>query len=833
MSKPRIVLIRATPDDQAAVDTDAETRAIRDTGIDLDVNVKVKIPELGNIIETKCNDTERPTVLHFSGHGTAEGQLAFEVASAFRGMTETAPAARQGFVDTLKLGKRIDGVVVSACHSRELAEAITAVVPFAVGWSEKISTLAANYYSTAFYLALRSELSVAEAHDRGIRALKLSNEPQARNYADQVHVFGKIGLKPFAEQSVLETPSGIAVTYRLPRSTAEVKHWALDGEIEVTVDGPGAIGFVLQIKDGDKDVKLDRKPPPPDAPTTPPVPDNTILSVPFRRKVKLDAKRIGVRSLTVIVGGKTIDDSLTIIPRWSIFPALLVSVLAVVAALWVGFGVINATQAVSLGGYVIAAYPVFTFFFKPLFERLGVPWGGFENRAMLPAYFWPFALGVMMAASLLVLFAMTTVVNLTASPISLGDNTIEKDEGRLAWGKLTGDLDAGFTVVDDGCPDPPDPTSTKLGWLTRLPRRRQYVRCCHPWRIGKYIDGGPDPMLKTQDGTCLVAAKQVSATLDLERLPVDAGLDAAKVTLQVVPQLDSKKSGYFEEQALLEVVSTWQSHEVKPAGKELSFKWQATPILKEGNATLMATASSSTVTLPSAIPLTVKFDGKDAGTLTLKGGCTSIGVAAVPNWLKAFDAGNAFTWSAAPSPAAIWLPCAPASNEVAIMHTSKIDDGNEPLRLPKETAPFILSVYGPQSDTALGTLHCFKQKPATDIQVGTSIPVCREGQSSRGDNGTAWSGAANGPKWSCWSEGYCVKAETPVPCGLGEIGQLQPKIAAAFMDSKKDGDPGSYTATRHGSTWSATIDGKTKVLPGDEPRGCNSATGELYPRPQR
>jgi len=112
---------------------------------------------------------ERPTIVHFSGHGSDEGKIILE---DNLGNARTIPPAALTRVFKI-LKDNIRCVVLNACFSLEQARAISQHIDCVVGMSSYISDGAAIAFSTAFYLAIASERSIKNAFDQGINALML------------------------------------------------------------------------------------------------------------------------------------------------------------------------------------------------------------------------------------------------------------------------------------------------------------------------------------------------------------------------------------------------------------------------------------------------------------------------------------------------------------------------------------------------------------------------------------------------------------------------------------------------------------------------------------
>jgi hypothetical protein len=130
----------------------------------------------------------RPHAVHFSGHGTQEGTLHF-VGDDGR----VRPVSPALLADVFrKVRGRVRLVVLNACSSRPVAQAVTEVVDCAVGMSKPILDDAASTFSAAFYGALGFALSVREAFDQGTLAIGLQDQPGA----EAPELFARPGADP-------------------------------------------------------------------------------------------------------------------------------------------------------------------------------------------------------------------------------------------------------------------------------------------------------------------------------------------------------------------------------------------------------------------------------------------------------------------------------------------------------------------------------------------------------------------------------------------------------------------------------------------------------------
>ena len=104
-----------------------------------------------------------PKVVHFSGHGRRDGSILVEDE-----MGHSVPVAPAGLADLFGLHARTIGcVIVNACHSLPLAQAVNGRIDYVIAMRHAIGDGAAIAFSTGFYQGLAAGRPVAEAFERG------------------------------------------------------------------------------------------------------------------------------------------------------------------------------------------------------------------------------------------------------------------------------------------------------------------------------------------------------------------------------------------------------------------------------------------------------------------------------------------------------------------------------------------------------------------------------------------------------------------------------------------------------------------------------------------
>ena len=110
---------------------------------------------------------DRPTVVHFSGHGSGDG-IVFRTDE---GSTEvTGENLRRFFMD-----RGVQLVVLNACFSRQQAKLLPGAVRSVVGTTAAVGDVAARRFTVAFYRSLGDGHSVRQAFRDGTDAVALDN----------------------------------------------------------------------------------------------------------------------------------------------------------------------------------------------------------------------------------------------------------------------------------------------------------------------------------------------------------------------------------------------------------------------------------------------------------------------------------------------------------------------------------------------------------------------------------------------------------------------------------------------------------------------------------
>ena len=174
----KILFLAADPSDAVRLRLGQELRDIRERlqlaryrdKFSLDSRESVRIGDITQAIF----DTE-PRIIHFSGHGTANGELCFEDSSG-----NTRSVKPDALASLFKLvADQVECVVLNACYSRKQAQQIAKYIPFVIGMDQAIEDKAAIAFSVGFYKALGAGRSVKEAYEFACVEIQLANIPES------------------------------------------------------------------------------------------------------------------------------------------------------------------------------------------------------------------------------------------------------------------------------------------------------------------------------------------------------------------------------------------------------------------------------------------------------------------------------------------------------------------------------------------------------------------------------------------------------------------------------------------------------------------------------
>ena len=112
----------------------------------------------------------RPRIVHFGGHGKSDGIVLQEEDG-------TASVVGEAFLAQVfsTLSADIQLVVLSACHTRIQAEAISSAISISIGTDDLLSDKSAIDFSRTFYGAIGDGLSVGQAYSQAVALLASSS----------------------------------------------------------------------------------------------------------------------------------------------------------------------------------------------------------------------------------------------------------------------------------------------------------------------------------------------------------------------------------------------------------------------------------------------------------------------------------------------------------------------------------------------------------------------------------------------------------------------------------------------------------------------------------
>jgi len=176
----RILVLAANPLDTERLRLDAEVRAIdaalRQEGAPPRYDLRQQwAVRSGDLVDALLRF--RPTVVHFAGHGDADGRLVVEDGSG-----RAAPLPPAGVAALLAAVPGVQVVVLNACWSDAQAAALLDHVACVVGMTQEVTDAAAIAFATGFYrgLAAGEAVAAAVALGRAQVTLETSSAEQAR-----------------------------------------------------------------------------------------------------------------------------------------------------------------------------------------------------------------------------------------------------------------------------------------------------------------------------------------------------------------------------------------------------------------------------------------------------------------------------------------------------------------------------------------------------------------------------------------------------------------------------------------------------------------------------
>ncbi len=174
MSKIVVLFLASNPDDTNHLKLDEEARAIQEMirksehrdSIRFVSRWAVRPMDVLQAINEEC-----PTVVHFSGHGSLNGDIVLQGDDGSRKFI--TPEAIASAISTAADSVRL--VFFNACFSSEQAQKVIAHVDAAIGMRASIGDEAARVFASQFYSAIGFGKSLNIAFKQGKAALLMEN----------------------------------------------------------------------------------------------------------------------------------------------------------------------------------------------------------------------------------------------------------------------------------------------------------------------------------------------------------------------------------------------------------------------------------------------------------------------------------------------------------------------------------------------------------------------------------------------------------------------------------------------------------------------------------
>jgi hypothetical protein len=170
-----VLLLMAAPTNANLMRLDAEHRAIlrilerrRTRTVDLTPHPATQVDDLIDQIAAA-----KPDMLHFTGHGSADGRLVFENAvgkAEFVSVRSLAKILRR-VVDTLEC------VLLGSCYSAAHVEELLLVANAVIGTEKPINDAAATSFTRGFYTGLVNSTSTLGSFHLGLGQMELNGHP--------------------------------------------------------------------------------------------------------------------------------------------------------------------------------------------------------------------------------------------------------------------------------------------------------------------------------------------------------------------------------------------------------------------------------------------------------------------------------------------------------------------------------------------------------------------------------------------------------------------------------------------------------------------------------
>ena len=171
----KILFLAASPRNEVRIRVDQEARDIRNKlqmarkrdAFDFVTREAVRAGDI-----TQAMLDQKPYVVHFSGHGTVNGEICVE-----KNNGNVTPMGNNALGNLFKLASRTTKcVILNACYSEGQATIISQHIDFVIGMKDAIDDDAAISFSVGFYMALGAGKSIEIAYEYGCTQIGLENQ---------------------------------------------------------------------------------------------------------------------------------------------------------------------------------------------------------------------------------------------------------------------------------------------------------------------------------------------------------------------------------------------------------------------------------------------------------------------------------------------------------------------------------------------------------------------------------------------------------------------------------------------------------------------------------
>jgi len=170
--KTRILFLGVNPLDSTPLRLDEEVRVIDRALTAAALGNRCQLTQKWAVRVSELQEhllLAKPNIVHFSGHGSADCTIAFQGEDG-----ATRPVAADRLARLLaQFNEELRCVILNACYTKEHGEAVAEHIDCVVGMSSTVSDAAAIRFAAAFYLAIASGYSVADAFEQAKADIEL------------------------------------------------------------------------------------------------------------------------------------------------------------------------------------------------------------------------------------------------------------------------------------------------------------------------------------------------------------------------------------------------------------------------------------------------------------------------------------------------------------------------------------------------------------------------------------------------------------------------------------------------------------------------------------